>query len=416
MPECVTIARLGAKADGIAETASGPIFVPFALPGETVTVEREGARAHLASVDIPSPERETPFCPYFGECGGCATQHMRHDFYRAWKQGTLAHALQQARLDTPLEPMIDAHGEGRRRLTLHVRFTDRDMHVGYMAARSHHVVDIAYCPIAVPALQRQAPAVARAIGRQLGAGRKPLDVQVTEVETGLDVDVRGHGPLNPKDRQRMIDLAADLDLARLSIHGDVVVERRTPALTVAHSSVALPAGSFLQATRLGEESIAGIVLDACKSAKRVADLFAGCGPFALRLAQRAAVHAVESDKAAVTALERAARATPGLRAVTTEIRDLFRRPLLTPELNIFDAVVMDPPRAGAEAQAQQIAQSKVPLVVSVSCDAGTFARDTAILQNAGFRLEKVFCVDQFSFSPHVEIVGILRRDAVKKRR
>ena len=214
----------------------------------------------------------------------------------------------------------------------------------------------------------------------------------------------------------MIDLAADLDLARLSIHGDVVVERRTPALTIAHSSVALPAGSFLQATRLGEESIAGIVLDACKSAKRVADLFAGCGPFALRLAQRAAVHAVESDKAAVTALERAARATPGLRAVTTEIRDLFRRPLLTPELNIFDAVVMDPPRAGAEAQAQQIAQSKVPLVVSVSCDAGTFARDTAILQNAGFRLEKVFCVDQFSYSPHVEIVGILRRDAVKKRR
>jgi 23S rRNA (uracil1939-C5)-methyltransferase len=414
LAEQVTITRLGAKADGIAETASGPLFVPFALPGETVTIEREGARAHLVSVDVPSPEREVPFCPYFGECGGCATQHMRHDFYRAWKQGTLAHTLHQARLDVPLEPMVDAHGDGRRRLTLHVRFPEREMHVGYMAARSHHVVDIDHCPIAVPALQRQAPLVARAIGRQLGAGRKPLDVQVTAVETGLDVDVRGHGPLNAKDRQRMIALAADLDLARLSIHGEVLVERRPPALTIARSSVVLPAGSFLQATRLGEESLASIVLDACKSGKRVADLFSGCGPFALRLAERIAVHAVETDKAAVAALERAARATPNLRAVTTEVRDLFRRPLLTPELNTFDAVVMDPPRAGAEAQAQQLAASKVPLVVSVSCDAGTFARDTAILQSGGFRLERVYPVDQFSFSPHVEIVGILRRDVVKR--
>lgn len=416
MAEHVTITRLGAKADGIAETASGPLFVPFALPGETVTIERDGARAQLVSVDTPSPERATPFCPYFGECGGCATQHMRHDFYRAWKQDALAHTLRQAHLDTPLEPMIDAHGEGRRRLTLHVRFPEREMHVGYMAARSHHVVDIDYCPIAVPALQKQAPVVARAIGRQLGAGRKPLDVQVTEVETGLDVDVRGHGPLNAKDRQRMIALAADLDLARLSIHGEILVERRPPALTVGRSSVVLPAGSFLQATRLGEESMASIVLDTCKSAKRVADLFSGCGPFALRLAERAAVHAVETDQAAITALERAARATPNLRAVTTEVRDLFRRPLLTLELNTFDAIVMDPPRAGAEAQAQQIAASKVPLVVSVSCDAGTFARDTAILQGAGFRLERVHPVDQFRFSPHVEIVGILRRDVAKKRR
>ncbi|WP_210497209.1 class I SAM-dependent RNA methyltransferase [Microvirga antarctica] len=416
MAEQVTIGRLGAKADGIAETASGPIFVPFALPGETVTIAREGTRAHLVSVDVPSPERITPFCPYFGECGGCTTQHMRHPFYLAWKQGTLAHTLSQAHLDAPMEPIVDAHGEGRRRLTLHVRFPDGEMHVGYMAARSHHVVDIDHCPIAVPALQRQAPIVARAIGRQLGAGRKPLDVQITEVETGLDVDIRGHGPLNPKDRQRMIDLAGDLDLARLSIHGDIVVERRPPALTIGHSSVVLPAGSFLQATRLGEESLASIVLSACERAKRVADLFSGCGPFALRLAERHAVHAVENDNAAIVALDRAVRATPNLRAVTTEVRDLYRRPLLTTELNTFDAVVLDPPRNGAEAQARQIVSSKVPLVVSVSCDAGTFARDAAILTAGGFRLERVYAVDQFSYSPHVEIVGILRRDLVKKRR
>ena len=192
----------------------------------------------------------------------------------------------------------------------------------------------------------------------------------------------------PKDRQRMIDLAADLDLARLSIHGDVLVERRPPALTVAHSSVVLPAGSFLQATRLGEESIAAIVLDACKSAKRVADLFAGCGPVrpaARRTGgrSRGRIRQGRHDRAGTGRAGDARACAPS----PTEIRDLFRRPLLTLELNTFDAVVMDPPRAGAEAQAQQIAHSKVPLVVSVSCDAGTFARDTAILQNAGFRLE-----------------------------
>ncbi|WP_324617318.1 class I SAM-dependent RNA methyltransferase [Microvirga alba] len=416
MVEQVTIMRLGAKADGIAESTGGPVFVPYALPGETVTIERDGARARLLSVDTPSPERETPFCPYFSECGGCATQHMHDDFYRSWKQDTLAHTLRQARIEAPIEPLVDAHGEGRRRVTLHVRFPDRAMHVGYMAARSHHVIEIDHCPIAVPALQRQAPIVARAIGKQLGAARKPLDVQITATENGLDVDVRGHGPLKDKDRLSLIGLAADLDLARLSIHGDVVVERRPPAIPMGRATVVPPAGSFLQATRLGEESLAGLVTQACERAKRVADLFSGCGPFALRLAEKSDVHAVETDKGAVTALDKAARATPGLRRVTTEARDLFRRPLLVPELNAFDAVVIDPPRAGAEAQAKQLAASKVPLVVSVSCDPATFARDAAILIAGGYRLERVMAVDQFKYSPHVEVVGILRRDVMKKRR
>ncbi|MGO4574009.1 class I SAM-dependent RNA methyltransferase [Microvirga sp. 2TAF3] len=412
----MTIKRLGAKADGIAETENGPVFVPYALPGETVLIEREGSRGRLLSVEAASPERETPFCPYFGECGGCATQHMRHGFYQTWKQETLAHTLRQARIDAPLEPLIDAHGEGRRRVTLHVRFPDRAMHVGFMAARSHHVVEIDHCPIAVQALQRQAPIVARAIGKHLSAARKPLDVQITATESGLDVDVRGHGPITDKDRFSLIDLAASLDLARLSLHGDVIVERRPPAITVSRASVVPPPGSFLQATQSGEETMAALATDACQRAKRVADLFSGCGPFALRLAEKSEVHAVETDKASMVALDKAARATPGLRRVSVEARDLFRRPLLLPELNTFDAVVIDPPRAGAEAQAQQLAVSKVPLVVSVSCDAATFARDAAILMGGGYRLERVVPVDQFKYSPHLEVVGILRRDVVKKRR
>lgn len=416
MAERVTIARLGAKADGVAESASGPVFVPYALPGETVEIAREGSRARLLRVDEPSQERETPFCPYFGECGGCATQHMRHDFYQDWKRGTLAHTLRQARIDAPLDPLVDAHGEGRRRITLHVRFPDRDMHVGYMAARSHQVVEIAFCPIAEPALKERAPVVARAIGEHLRASRKPLDIQITATEAGLDVDLRGHGPMKDKDRLALVELAGRLDLARLSLHGEVLVERRPPVIVMGKASVVPPAGSFLQATRLGEETLAGLVLEACQGAKRVADLFSGVGPFTLRLAERSEVHAAETEKGAIAALDRAARNTPGLRRVTSEVRDLFRRPLLTPELNGFDAVVIDPPRAGAEAQVKQLAPSKVPLVVSVSCDAATFARDAAILIGAGYRLERVTPVDQFKYSPHLEVVGILRKEVAKKRR
>jgi 23S rRNA (uracil1939-C5)-methyltransferase len=413
--EQVTIRRIGAKADGIAEGASGPIFVPKVLPGETVTIDRDGSHAHLVSIDAPSPQRETPFCPYFDACGGCATQHMKHGFYQAWKQETLVHTLRQARIEAPVEPLIDAHGDGRRRVTLHVRYPDR-MHVGYMAARSHQIVEIAFCPIAEPALKEQAPGIARAIGEHLKSARKPLDVQITTTQTGFDVDVRGHGPLKDKDRLSLIDLAARLDLSRLSIHGDVIVERRPPAIPMGRSAVVPPAGSFLQATRLGEETLAGLVTGACERAKRVADLFAGSGPFSLRLAEKAEVHAVEYDQGSTAALDKAFRATPGLRRISTEARDLFRRPLLTPELNAFDAVVLDPPRAGAEAQAKQLALSKVPLVVSVSCDAATFARDAAILIAGGYRLERVTPVDQFKHSPHLEVVGILRKDVVKKRR
>jgi 23S rRNA (uracil1939-C5)-methyltransferase len=412
--EQVTIARLGAKADGVAQSASGPVFVPKTLPGETVMIERDGTHAELVSVESASPEREVPFCPYFDECGGCATQHMKHDFYRSWKQEILVHTLRQARIDAPVDPMVDAHGDGRRRVTLHVRFPDRAMHVGYMAARSHRIVEIAFCPIAEPALKESAPVVARAIGEHLKGARKPLDIQITTTGTGLDVDVRGHGPLKDRDRLSLIDLAAGLDLSRLSIHGDVVVERRPPAIAMGRATVVPPAGSFLQATRLGEEILAGFVTQACERAKRVADLFAGSGPFSLRLAERSEVHAVEFDKGSMTALDRAARTAQGLRRISTEARDLFRRPLLTPELNAFEAVVVDPPRAGAEAQAQQLAASKVPLVVSVSCDAATFARDAAILMGGGYRLERVIPVDQFKHSPHLEVVGILRKDVAKK--
>ncbi len=416
MTETLIIDRLGARSDGIADTPAGPLFVSGALPGETVTVEREGGRARLVSVDAPSVEREEPFCPYFHACGGCATQHISHGLYQAWKRDIVVGALRQARIEADIAPLVDAHGEGRRRITLHARFQDREAQVGYMAPRSHHLVPIAFCPIAEPALKEAAPQVAQALASRLRGSGKPLDIQITASATGLDVDLRGHGPLKDRDRHALIEAARALDLARLSVHGDVVVELKPPVQVMGAAAVVPPPGSFLQATRLGEETLAGLVIEACAGARRVADLFAGCGPFSLRLARSAEVHAVEADRKALLALDRAARGTPGLRRVTTEARDLFRRPLLTPELKGFDAVVLDPPRAGAEAQCHQLAASEVSTIASVSCDPGTFARDTGLLIAAGYRLERVVPVDQFKHSPHVELVGVLRRPAKKRRR
>lgn len=425
MADTVLIDRLGTRGDGIAEDAGGVLYVPRALPGETVAVARQGprgngsrgngSRGELERIETASADRVEPFCPYFAACGGCAAQHMGASLYADWKRGVVAGALAQAGIDAPLGPLVDAHGEGRRRITLHARFPEGDARVGYMAARSHDLVTIDHCPIAEPGLRR-VPEAAHAVAARLARSKKPLDLQFTATETGFDLDIRGHGPLGDRARQGLIGTANALDLARVSVHGDVLVTRRLPTIPMGRARVSPPPGAFLQATRAGEEILAGLVVSACEGARKVADLFAGCGPFSLRLAERAQVHAVEQDAPSLAALDRAWREARGLREVSTEPRDLFRRPLLGPELSRFDAVVMDPPRAGAEAQARQLASSKVPLVAMVSCDPGTFARDAGLLIKGGYRLERVTPVDQFKYTAHVEIVGIFRRDPAKRRR
>ena len=414
LAERVVIDRLGARGDGLAMLAGASVHVPYALPGETVRIEHDGPRGRLVEVEIPGPERTEPFCPYFARCGGCAAQHMGVELYRGWKRGLVANALGRVGIGAESEPLVDAHGAGRRRVTFHARFAGRAASVGYMAARSHDLVEIAFCPIAEPAL-RESPAVARAIADLLAGSNKPLDIGVTASEVGFDIDIRGHGPLRDADRRRLIRLAGELDLARLSLHGEVVVERRPPLVTFGTSHVVPPPGAFLQATRAGEQCLADLVIEACGTARRVADLFAGCGPFALRLAAKREVHAVEHDARSLAALDRAARETSGLRRVTTEARDLFRRPLLAPDLARFDAIVLDPPRAGAEAQMKQLARASVPIVASVSCDPATFARDGAILLAGGYALERVVLVDQFKYTPHVEMVGVFRRPAQRRR-
>jgi 23S rRNA (uracil1939-C5)-methyltransferase len=409
--ESVTIRELGARGDGIAEDGTP---VPYTLPGERATIRRAGRRATLLGLDTVAPDRVEPVCPYFTRCGGCRTQHLARATEQAWKRDRVAQALSQARLAVVPERTIDAHGAGRRRITLHVRAIDGRAEAGLMEAGSHALVPIERCPITVPALWT-APAVARRLAAPLGHGRKPLDVAVTATDQGLDVDLRGHGPVSAGVGAALVRAAGELGLARLSLHGDRLMEAEPVSVTGAGPRLYPAPGGFLQATAAGQAVLAERVLAAFgPRTRRVADLFAGCGPLTLAMAGQATVHAVEADAAALAGLDRAARAATGLRRITHERRDLFRRPLLQPELDAFDAVVFDPPRAGADAQARQLAAARVPLVVGVACDAGTFARDAATLVAGGYRLDMVTPVDQFRYSDHVEMVGVFRRPPARR--
>jgi 23S rRNA (uracil1939-C5)-methyltransferase len=408
MTERLTIARLGHRGDGIAETLAGLIYVPYTLPGETVEAEPVAGhpdRRHLLRVVGASAERIPAICKHFGVCGGCALQHWIAPRYRAWKRELVVNTLAQAGIAAAVEELIDAHGEGRRRAVLHARRSEHDvLEVGFAALRAHHLVAIDRCPVLAPSLA-DAVNAAWAIADVLESQRKPLDIQVTATDAGLDIDVRGSGPLTAPLTARLAAAAATHRLARLTRHGELVAQRAAPTIRMGRAEVTLPPGAFLQATAAGEETLARLVCAQAVNVKVAADLFAGVGPFALRLAERARVTAADSDDAALAALARAAAATPGLKPVDTQRRDLFRRPFVAQELGRFDAVIFDPPRQGAEAQARALAASTVPLVIAVSCNPATFARDAKILIDGGYRLGGVTPVDQFRYSFHVEIVA-----------
>jgi len=404
--ERLSIVRLGHRGDGIADGDDGPIYVPYTLPGEGVAVEPwpgHPDRRRLLRVEQASTERIDPLCPHFGICGGCALQHWAAERYRAWKRDLVTTSLAQAGLDANVDDLIDAHGEGRRRAVLHARRgTHGVLQVGFAALHAHHIVPIDRCPILSPGL---AGAIETAwdIAEELKGEAKPLDIQVTATETGLDVDVRGSGPLSPQRSGTLARIAESRGLARLTRHGELIAQRAKPVVTMGRARVSLPPGAFLQATREGEETLARLVTEHVGDAKHVADLFAGVGPFALRLAERARVIAADNEESAIAALRQAAAS--GLKPIDAQRRDLFRRPFLSKELARVDAVVFDPPRQGAEQQARELAASGVPLIVAVSCNHATFARDARILSAGGYRLTGVTPVDQFRYSAHVEIVA-----------
>ena len=409
--ERLVIDHVGHRGDGVAFVNGRPIYVPYALGGETVEVADVPGhrdRRRLLSVETASPNRIMAFCPHFTVCGGCAIQHWKMEHYRVWKRDLVLQTLSHAKLECEIAKLIDAHGKGRRRITLHAWMgTHEVVKVGYAAASSHDIIPIDRCPILDPGLDGALEA-AHALAEPLMSVGKPLDIQITATDSGLDIDIRGSGPLQPKMITALSRIAEKHRVARLTRHGDLVLLRASPRVVIGAASVSLPPGSFLQATLAGEEALAALVKNHCGRAKTIADLFCGVGPFALRLAEHAWIAAFDGDAKAIDALQRAAH-SPGLKPVKAKTRDLFRRPLVPQELRDYDVVVFDPPRQGALAQAQRLAASVVPVVVAVSCNAATFVRDARILVDGGYRLEAVTPVDQFRHTPHVELVARFKR-------
>jgi 23S rRNA (uracil1939-C5)-methyltransferase len=406
--EMLRIERLGAAGDGMARTPAGPVFVPFTLPGELVEAERLGDRAGVEAVLEPSSARVAPSCRHFGVCGACSLQHMEEKAYRAWKRLRVVEALAAEGIEAEVAPLVPCALRARRRVTLAARRTEAGTLLGFNRMHSHEIVDISENWIALPAIVSALPAL-RDLATRIARTPKPFRLVVTATDSGLDVAGEGSGRLADADRRAAAAFAVRAGFARLSLDGETVLEPRKPVVAFGTVTVAPPPGAFLQAVAETESAMAALVAQHFTRAKRVADLFAGCGAFALRLASGAAVHAVETDAGALAALDFAARHATGLRPVTTERRDLFRRPLTARELDRFDAVSFDPPRAGAEAQARELAKSAVPRVAAVSCNPVTLARDLKLLIAGGYRLAGITPLDQFLWSGHVEAVALLER-------
>ncbi|MCP4314659.1 MAG: class I SAM-dependent RNA methyltransferase [Hyphomicrobiales bacterium] len=410
--ETVTISSLGAQGDGIAVVDGEPVYVGFALPEETVTIMRNKSKGQLVSVDFPSTERTDPPCPHFGpqgqKCGGCSLQHLELTAYHHWKKQLVAGALAARGIDAQINDLMPCLPGSRRRAVFSVMSTKNDVTLGFNQAGTHTIIGIKECTVLSPVIVDQIGGLRR-LAMLLARGTKPFRLNVLATFSGLDVSVEGIASLSEKKRPRVIGAALELGLARLSLGTEILVEARTPVLKISGIDVAPPPAGFLQASEVAQDKMIALVSEHMTGSKRIADLFSGCGTFTLPLARQSAVHAVESDGPALAALDFAARHTQGLKPVTIERRDLFRRPLMAAELKKIDAVVFDPPRAGAQAQSAEIATSSVRKVAAVSCYPATLARDLRTLIDGGFRLLSVTPIDQFLWSPHVEAVALLER-------
>ncbi|MFZ5616637.1 MAG: class I SAM-dependent RNA methyltransferase [Pseudomonadota bacterium] len=406
------IEEIGAGGDGVAIIDGARVFVPLTAPGDIAEIDIRGERGTLVALAGRSPYRAEPPCRHYGRCGGCSLQHVAHDFYHEWKRNRVVSALAREGFGgTQVKAMIQTPTASRRRAAFAVKKLQGRILLGFNARRSTDIVDIEDCLVLDPGLKVRLPAL-RALSSEIAA--PSFDLSVTLCDNGLDIVVMGSAEA-PRGAflAGVINAAKAAGAARLSLNDEILALFAPPVVSFDGVCVIPPPGGFLQASREEEDTLIALVKEAAAGARKIADLFSGCGTFALPLAKTATVCAADADGASIDALVDAAanaqRAGIGINPVKAEKRDLFERPLTAKELKVFDAVVFDPPRAGAAAQAVEIAKSDVPLVIGVSCNPGTFARDAAILAQGGYTLSHVVPVDQFVYSPHVELVGVFNR-------
>lgn len=396
-----TINRLGHQGDGIAD---GPVYAPRTLPGEVVSGVLDGTQLNDIRIVTPSSDRVQPPCRHYKACGGCQLQHASDSFVEEFKLGVVRIALAAQGIETELRPIVTSPAQSRRRATLAVRRTKKGAMAGFHGRASDVIVEIPDCRLLDPVLIAGIP-VAEALAAQVGSRKGVLTMTMTVSDIGLDISIAGGKPLDGPLQLMLAQLTEQHGLARLSWDGDVIAMKAPATQTFGAAKVVPPPGSFLQPTKEGEAALLAGIREITVGAKKMTDLFAGCGTFSLPLAQDAEIHAVEGNADMTEALDHGWRMAQGLKQVTTETRDLYRRPMMPDELAKMDAVVLDPPRAGADAQIAEIVQAKVPVVAYVSCNPVSFARDASQLVTAGYKLNWVQVVDQFRWSAHTELVA-----------
>lgn len=403
----LTIARLGNQGDGIADTQDGPVYVAFALPGEFVAAEIDGNRGRLVDILQAAPERADPICGHFGVCGGCALQHLDWHLYLEWKRRRIIEALSMEGIEAPIEAVRAFGPRSRRRATFAAEKTGKALKFGLRRAQSHEIVELRQCPVLLPRIEAALPALRELLAALLAQGE--ARVLVTACDNGLDVTIDAARAGLRRMTPAIGQAAEASGIIRITHADDPVFSAAAPKVTIAGAAVDLPPGAFLQASAEAEAAMAAIGAETVGKARKIADLYSGLGAFSFALARKAAVTAVELDRRLLAALAAGARSTQGLKPIRTLARDLAREPLSPTELNGFDAVLFDPPRAGAPAQARALAKSRVRTIVAVSCNPASFAKDARALIEGGYTLERLVPIDQFVYSAHIELVAAFSR-------
>lgn len=403
----LTVDRLGHLGDGIAQGPEGPVYLQMVLPGEVIEAEVEGDQGRGVKIVTPSTDRVAAPCRHYKSCGGCSLQHASDAFVAEFKTNVVRRALEARGIKTEVEALHTSPPQSRRRATLSARRTKSGAMVGFHGRASDVLTEIPDCKLLRPELLALMP-VLKQITALGGSRSAEVSLSLALTETGPDLAVTGAKPVDPKIIGGVASAAAG-HIARVTWNGETLALDRAPKVRMGQALVPMPPGAFMQATSAGEAALLDAVRRYVGDAARVVDLFAGMGTFSLPLAEKAEVHAVEGSKELMAALDQGWRSAPGLKRVTTETRDLFRRPLDGDELKSFDAAVIDPPRAGAEAQCAALGASKLKRIAMVSCNPVTFARDAEILIAAGFALDHLEVIDQFRWSAHVELAACFTR-------
>lgn len=418
MNEKLTIDELGGRGDGIAHRDHGIIYVPYTVTGDVVDVKLSGSKGKLRHIHTASPHRISPICDHFTQCGGCMLQHVDLEYYTTWKRDLIKTALINHGLDdVEILPLQVSPPGSRRRTSLHaIGRGGGKIVLGYAEKSSHNLIDVTMCPILVTKI-RDFIAPLRIFLSKLLEKKQKMTIQISDGENGLDVVFKAKGDVSLDMRMDLAAFAEQNDLARISWldtglkkpYYEMLAERRKPYVRFRGQKVFFPEGAFLQATKIGQDVLTAVMLEAVEGADNVVDLFSGCGTFSIAAAEHCNIHAVENNADMLDSLKNSANLMSNIRKVTTELRDLFLRPLLPHELNKFDVAIIDPPRAGARQQMTEIINSDLKKLVMISCNPLTFARDVRALAEAGFKMGKVTPVDQFLYSSHLEIISIFER-------